>query len=153
MAEPEAIQQAEKECLADAELRETRRWREQLKRTELDQEYVAEFASEVRRLSPNCPTSEEVKIAQHACRKYSGRVGRSAAAKDFDPQIITLAVQAHIRHVYTNYDDLLMKCWERVDARALVREQVEKVLNRWQTKGVQGSDEKGEKRGQPLTGC
>ena len=124
LAEPKAIQQAEKECLADAEFRESRRMREQWKRIELDQKYVKEFASEIRKLFPTCPASEEVEIAQHACRKYSGRVGRSAGAKDFDPQTITLAVQAHIRHVYTNYDDLLMAGWERIYARAEVCDKV-----------------------------
>lgn len=102
-----------------------------LKRIELDQKYVTEFASEIRKLFPNCPASEEVEIAQLACRKYSGRVGRSAGAKDFDPQAITLAVQAHIRHVCTNYHDLLMSGWERIYARAEVCDKVEKILTRW----------------------
>ncbi len=131
LAEPKAIQQAEEECLADAEFRELHRRREQWKRIELDQKYVKEFVGEIRKLFPNCPDSEEVRIAEHACGKYSGRVGRSAAAKDFDPQAITLAVQAHIRHVYTNYHDLLMTGWERIYARAEVCDKVEKILTCW----------------------
>lgn len=134
LAEPEAIQRAEEECLGDADLRKARCQREQSKRIEVDRKYVTEFAREIRKLFPNCPATGEVKIAEHACRKYSGRVGRSAAAKDFALQTIMLAVQAHIRHAYTNYDDLLMEGLERISARAEVREQVEKILNRWQTK-------------------
>jgi hypothetical protein len=55
-----------------------------------------------------------VQIAEHACRKYSGRVGRSAAAKQFDEQAIQLAVVAHIRHRYIRYDELLFKGWDRM---------------------------------------
>ncbi len=60
-----------------------------------------------------CPDAAVEKIAQHACEKYSGRVGRNAAAKEFDPQMITLAVRAHVRHQYTNYDELLFRGYDR----------------------------------------
>jgi hypothetical protein len=75
-----------------------------------------------------------LKIAEHACQKYSGRVGRSAASKEFDPQAITLAVQAHIRHEYTNYDELLMTGWERFEARMVVQRTVEEILDQWREK-------------------
>src|SRR5688572_19987511 len=39
-------------------------------------------------------------------REVIGRVGRSAAAKSLDENAINLAVQAHIRHTETNYDEL-----------------------------------------------
>ena len=39
-------------------------------------------------------------MAKHACEKYSGRVGRSAAAKSFDATAIDLAVKAHVRHTH-----------------------------------------------------
>ena len=48
-------------------------------------------------------------IAEHACRTYSGRVGRSAAAKALDEQAARLAVGAYIRHAETDYDELLMQ--------------------------------------------
>jgi len=38
------------------------------------------------------------------------------------------AVMAHIRHEHTNYDELLMGVTERFEARALVREQMDRVL-------------------------
>jgi len=56
-------------------------------------------------------------IAEHACQKYSGRVGRSAAAKALDEQAVHLAVIAHIRHAETGYDALLAQGCERSEAR------------------------------------
>ena len=66
-------------------------------------------------------------IAEHACLKYSGRVGRSAAAKDFDKEAIRLAVIAHIRHAETEYDELLSKGYDRQAARVFVKEKVEQI--------------------------
>ena len=40
------------------------------------------------------------------------------------PRAVDLAVKAHIRHAHTNYDELLMRGTERLDARALVREKI-----------------------------
>lgn len=134
LVEPEAIEQAEKDCLADAPIRESKRQREEVKREEKDQKYLQEYTLHVRKLFPKCPKSEELKIAKHACRKYSGRVGRSAASKEFDPQAITLAVQAHIRHEYTNYNELLMTGWERFEARMVVRSTVKEILDQWREK-------------------
>jgi hypothetical protein len=37
-------------------------------------------------------------IAEHACKKYSDRVGRSAAARDLDAVAIELAARAHVQH-------------------------------------------------------
>ncbi len=131
LAESEAIQKAEEESLADAELRKRRQERERLKREEMDREYVNKFAREIRKMFPNMPSSEEIKIAQYACMKYSGRIGRSALAKSLEPKAIELAVIAHIRHNYTNYDELLMAGLDRSLARDEVREEVEKILNEW----------------------
>jgi hypothetical protein len=44
---------------------------------------------------------------------------------------VDLAVIAHIRHEHTNYDDLLMRGTERLDARVLVRERIDRVLAEW----------------------
>ena len=131
LAEPEAIDRAMEECLADAELREARRVREAQRREEMDQKYIEEFADQIRKLFPKCPPEEEEKIAAHACRKYSGRIGRSQVAKELDPEALFLAVRVHVRHEYTNYDDLLMSGWERYEARDRVRFEVEKILDLW----------------------
>lgn len=47
------------------------------------------------------------RTTEHACLKFSGCVGRSAAAKKIGEQAVRLAVIAHMRHVETNYDALL----------------------------------------------
>ena len=72
-------------------------------------------------------------IAAHACRKYSGRVGRSLSAKALDESAIRLAVAAHVRHTETQYDDLLMEGQDRFDARARVRLKVEEILENWES--------------------
>lgn len=132
LVEAQGLAQAEQECLGDEDARARRREREAVRREELDQEYVSRFAARVRELYPQCPAGREVAIAEHACLKYSGRVGRSAAAKSLDETAVRLAVIAHIRHTETNYDTLLIRGYDRHAAREEVEEKIEHVLNRWQ---------------------
>ena len=82
-------------------------------------------------LYPGCPKEEAEAIAEHACRKYSGRVGRSAAAKSLAPETIRLAVVAAIRHQHTRYVSLLMQGVPRAEARAAVSSEIEKCLENW----------------------
>jgi hypothetical protein len=133
LVESEALDRAEQECLADGEVRARRREREAERRAELDRQYVEQFAGRVRELFPGCPAGREVAIAEHACLKYSGRVGRSATAKSLDESAIRLAVIAHIRHAETNYDTLLARGYDRREARAAVEAAVDHVLGRWET--------------------
>ena len=135
LVEAEALEQAEQECLADEEVRARRREREATRREELDQQYVQQFARRVRELYPRCPPGREVIIAEHACLKYSGRVGRSASAKSFDEQAIRLAVLAHVRHAETRYDELLAGGMDRWEARAEVEGTVARVLAAWEAQG------------------
>lgn len=131
LVEERALDQAEAECLADAEARESRAHRQRERLAELDRNYVEEFAKRVRKLFPGCPAEREVQIAEHACRKYSGRIGRSAAAKSFDETAVLLAVAAHVRHRETNYDELLAEQGDRGKARAQVRYHVDEILRNW----------------------
>ncbi|HNS51558.1 MAG TPA: DUF2293 domain-containing protein [Anaerolineae bacterium] len=133
LVEAEALERAEGECLADEEVRARRREREAERREELDQQYVQEFARRVRELYPRCPRGREVAIAEHACLKYSGRVGRSAAAKSYDEQAIRLAVIAHIRHTETRYDELLARGLDRWEARAEVEAKVSRIVAAWES--------------------
>ena len=107
LVEEQALIKAEEECLSDSEARERRRLREAVRREEQDRNYVEQFAAKIRAMYPNCPPDKEVVIAEHACQKYSGQVGRSSAAKSPDEIAVELAVVAHIRHAETNYDSLL----------------------------------------------
>lgn len=131
LVEDVALEQAETECLADVEIRLRRAERERIRCEDLDQQYIEAFAARVRELFPRSPTGRELEIAEHACRKYSGRVGRSAAAKSFDEHAVHLAVIAHIRHRETNYDQLLGNGWPRHDARAHVRNRVDEISRSW----------------------
>lgn len=132
---PAAIDLAEAECLADEERRARQRERAAERRQVEDQQYEATVTEKLRELFPGCPAEEARRIAAWTCRKHSGRVGRSAAAKEFDPQALRLAVVAHIRHEHTKYDELLMKHGDRQLARAEVRGKIEQVRSRWECRG------------------
>lgn len=132
LVENQALEQAERECKADAIQREIRRGQAVLRRAELDENYINRFAGRVREIFPHAPSKRERLIAEHACRKYSGRVGRSAAAKDLDEKAVRLAVAAHVRHAETNYDKLLSSMLERQEARSMVRDAVSRILEQWE---------------------
>jgi hypothetical protein len=132
LVEEAALERAERECLADAEARQRVRGRAAERRADLDERYVGEFAERLGDLFSGCPVPERQAIAEHACQKYSGRVGRSASAREFDPKAIELAVRAHIRHCHTPYDKLLARGIVREEARLQVRDAVDEVFKRWQ---------------------
>ena len=131
LVEEEALERAEEECSADADERARRRRMAETRRCELDQEYVKRFARHIAERYPGCPRNEAQRIAEHACRKHSGRVGRSAAAKRFDPEAVELAAIARVRHAHTRYDDLLGEGLFREEARAEVRDEIDVVLKKW----------------------
>ncbi|MFH1385404.1 MAG: DUF2293 domain-containing protein, partial [Candidatus Omnitrophota bacterium] len=81
LVEEDALKTAEKECLVDSEARERQRERRRERDQEIDQQYVANFAKQIRMLFPKSPAKCEEKIAEHACLKYSGRIGRTQQAK------------------------------------------------------------------------
>lgn len=134
LVEDGALARAEIECLGDADARARARDREAARRAETDREHVERFARRVRDLFPSCPPGAELAIARHACLKYSGRVGRSAAAKALDEKAVLLAVAAHVRHVETGYDALLAAGHERHDARREVQPRVDEVLQAWRSR-------------------
>ena len=131
LVEEQALGRAEQECLADAEARALARARAAQRRERVDERYVRTFAEHVKRIFPGCPAQKRDTIAEHACLKYSGRIGRSSAARQFDETAIELAVRAHVRHQHTDYDELLARGQERSEARAAVRAAVEAILDGW----------------------
>jgi hypothetical protein len=135
MVEESALDQAEEECLADFEVRALRREREAARRVGLDSQFVQQFANKTRELFPRMETGRDQTISEHACLKYSGRIGRSGAAKSLDENAVLLAVTAHIRHRETNYDELLGRGWDRSDARSAVAGRIDEVLSRWEAAG------------------
>jgi hypothetical protein len=131
LVEAEAIEKAEAECLADADRRRRQAERRALRTAEIDQAFVQQFAHAILQQFPKCPIAEANRIAEHACLRHSGRVGRTAAAKQFDSDVIYLAVAAAVRHEFTDYDLLLLKGIERHEARSRVRKSVDNKLREW----------------------
>jgi hypothetical protein len=131
LVEQLALERAEQECLADVDAREAARARAAERRTGIDEEYVRKFEQHIGDLFPACPLPDRRSIAERACEKHSGRVGRTAAAKEFHPDAIELAVRAHVRHQYTQYDELWGQGMDRREARSIVGPEVDDTLQRW----------------------
>jgi hypothetical protein len=131
LAHPEILDQARRECEADEAAREAKRHASSARRVKQDAAYMAALASRIRELYPSAPVGVEHEIATHACRKHSGRVGRTAFAKELAPESIHLAVRAHIRHHHTSYDRLMSSGADRADARRLVAAHIEETTRRW----------------------
>ena len=133
LVEEHALASAERECLADEDARQRRRARDEQRRAEQDVAFQADFARAITTLFPGCPPERAESIARHAGTRSSGRVGRSAAGRALDPNAVTLAVVASVRHLDTPYDRLLMSGTLRQQARDAVRDKVEAVMDGWRS--------------------
>jgi len=132
LVEEKALEQAKLDCETDATKREIQRGQAAIRRAELDKKYIKRFAARIRELFPHCPLGRETTIAEHACEKYSGRVGRTAEAKELSQNYVELAVNAHIRHAETNYDKLLSNMiYDKSDAREMIRDSVDEIMSLW----------------------
>jgi len=131
LVEEEALAQAEVACLADEVARERRRLRDAEHRSGEDDDFQDAFGNEITRLFPGCPEVRAKAIAAHAGTRGSGRVGRSSAGRALDPDAVTLAVVAAVRHEDTGYDQLLMSGVPRAEARNQVRSDIQRVLDAW----------------------
>ncbi len=128
----EALTRAEDECIADADERTARRQLAESARGVADAKFTAAFTAAIRAQFPACPPESAAAIAARAAVRGSGRVGRSAAGRELDPAAVRLAVIAHIRHVHTGYDRLLMQGVDRTGARERIRDQLQEVLRKWE---------------------
>jgi hypothetical protein len=131
LAENDAIEHAAQQCLDDADARALRREREEVRRATVDEKFFDSFAAAIREQFPGCPPARADAIAYHAAVRGSGRIGRSAAGRALDADAIRLAVAASVRHVDTDYDDLLMSGVDRDNARHRVRDRVDEILDTW----------------------
>jgi hypothetical protein len=131
LVERPALEAAEEQCLADAEIRARRRERDRVRRDAEDVEFQARLAAEILRLLPGCPAGRAEAIASHAGTRGSGRVGRTAAGRALDPGAVTAAVVASIRHEDTPYDSLLMPGVSREAARTEVGPTIDAILAAW----------------------
>lgn len=139
LVEEEAIKKAELQNQNDSDRREKLREAASVRRIAQEAKFRNEFAEAILRLFPKCPPDEAAMIAHHACEKYSGRVGRSAAAKKLSDMAVSLAVGAHIRHCYTNYDHLL-NGYEKEDARRMERGKIDFVMAEWRGESVETAE-------------
>ena len=135
LVEGPALDRAEAECLADAEMRARRRERDAVRRAEEDLELQAGMAAKIASLFPGCPAERAEEIARHAAARGSGRVGRSAAGRALEDRALELAVTASIRHRDTPYDSLLMAGIDRSAARERVRGDVTRIIDTWRARG------------------
>ena len=133
LVEVSALERAEEECQADAQMRTARSRRDDVRRREQDRDLVARMTQAILGLFPSCPPEEARTIAAHAAARGSGRVGRTSAGRALEPEALTSAVVAAIRHNHTRYDQLLMREWSRIDARAAVRDVIERILESWRS--------------------
>jgi hypothetical protein len=134
LVEEPGLELAEQQCLADEDVRMRRRDRDRERRADQDVEFQGRFAEEIIRLYPGCPPERAEAIAAHAALRGSGRVGRSAAARKLDETAVTLAVVASVRHLDTEYDDLLMSGVPRAEARDQIRDDIDHVLDAWRSR-------------------
>ena len=79
------------------------------------------------------PTASLETVLEHAFLKGSGRVGRTAMKSD--ERKADLAVEAHIRHMHTPYEELLDAGMERREAREAVWGTVRAIKNAWEGGG------------------
>jgi hypothetical protein len=131
LVEPQAIARAESECAGDAEMRAAQRKKAAVARVAEDQVLTAEMAEAIRKLFPRCPANDAREIAAHTAARGSGRVGRSAAGRKLDENALTLAVIAAVRHRYTDYDALLERGVERVEARERIAGEIDEIIDAW----------------------
>lgn len=131
LVEEAALDRAAEECHSDAAERMAVRERAQLRRAQQDRDLMARMAEAILKLFPGCPPGEARAIAKHTAVRGSGRVGRTAAGQALEEEALVAAVIAAIRHQYTSYDQLLMGGYERAEARQAIREELDRVLERW----------------------
>ena len=132
--EPNAISIARQSCEADQAERQAKNAKAAIVREKQDQAYIIAFSKAIKNRFPNCPPNRELDIAKHACLKHSGRVGRTANAKQFDPKMIDLAVEAHIRHTETNYDNQFGKGKRKKEIRSDLKFEIQAKMSSWKLK-------------------
>lgn len=87
------------------------------------------FEEAIMKLFPKIPSVEIPQVLKHSLKKHSRRVGRTSTVALQDR--VRLAVRAHIRHVHTDYDQLLKQGVSRLDAREQVWHRLNEVARQW----------------------
>lgn len=131
LVEPAALERAERECAADADQRAKTRAAGAAHREKEDRDFIQRLTRQILVLFPGCPPREAERIAAHTAVRGSGRVGRTAAARNLDDRALHAAVAAAVRHNHTDYDERLSAGADRESARAIVGQQVHRILDTW----------------------
>jgi hypothetical protein len=130
IVDKKALKEAGKMCRSDAPQRAKARKKAAVYALKVDKRYIDSFSETIIKQYPGCETGIAREISEHACRKYSGRVGRSAAAKNLEPKAIKLAVRAYVRHKMTVYDSLFEKGYSKAEARKQISEQLDEAVEK-----------------------
>ena len=84
----------------------------------------ADIEAALRRLAPKIPPHEFGAVADHAVDSRGLRQATPEAAA-------WLSLVAYVRHVFTEYDDLLEQGYDEDSARHFVAAEIEGVLSGW----------------------
>jgi len=128
LAEKEAIEQAQEECLAEKDLRKVREMSEAMARGYISRQYLDAFRAMLGERWPGCPEKDAAFISEQATR---WRWARSEQVPEPTPELVDTAVFDRIRHRHTEYDRLIFGGMEREKARAQVGEEVETIAEAW----------------------
>jgi hypothetical protein len=88
----------------------------------------------LRRLAPKIPPHELGAVVDHALD--------SGGLKTASPESAAwLSLVAYVRHVFTDYDELMTEGYDRESARHFVRDGIEAVLQGWGARRRLGDDD------------
>ena len=95
-----------------------------------DERDRAKAKADLRKRYPKMPLVDLEKVLSHAFMKGSGRVGRTS--RQSVERRASLAVGAHVRHTYTDYDGILNRGeMSREQARDVVWKKVKEIKLNW----------------------
>jgi hypothetical protein len=84
----------------------------------------SEIETALRRLAPKIPSHEFGAVVDHAIDS----AGLQAAAPE---TAAWLSLVTYVRHVFTDYDELLNRDYDRESARFFVASEIETILSEW----------------------
>jgi hypothetical protein len=88
----------------------------------------------LRRLAPKIPPHEFGAVTDHALD--------SAGLKSAAPESAAwLSLVAYVRHVFTDYDELLAQGYDRDSARHFVADDMDATLRQWGVRRALGADD------------
>jgi hypothetical protein len=125
---PDLLAQARREGEETKARREAARRQAAASRERRHERFLVEARAALLKLYPRMPEDEAEEIVRHAFEVSSGRVGRSRQLAL--EERLRMATVAHVRHVHTDYDNLLDRM-EREDAREEIRDDVREKLREW----------------------